>query len=287
MLETGNNISSSQHLSIRIFADGFSFYIHTTDQRLIGSRSFTWTKDKQEDGLQKPDDRAQANRLQQVLADNKILPSAFSSVNILMATPSTRIPLDGFRKEEAEVLYRLVYPKSKGQRILYNVLPYLEIVELFALEPALAELLTGMFPAAHFYGQHTLLLERLARRTPAVASRKQLFVYADNSRMSVFALEGRSLHFANSYPATNLADITYFLLYIWKTLELQAETDECILLGNGIVPHQDIASSLRRYLRNVTVPSPSQLFNVTGIPTNLQPPPLDVYPLILNATYPL
>lgn len=287
MLETGNNISTSQRLSIRITADGFSFYIHTAEQRLLSVRSFPWRTDLPDEQPQKTKGCQKATQLRQVLKDNKLISPTCSSVNILVCTPSTRIPLEGFHKEDTENLYRLIYPSSQGVQVHYNVLPSLEVVELFALEPEISDMLAECYADVHFYGKHTLLLERLARLVPAMPPRQRLFVYTDGNGMSTFAFNGKSLRFANSYPAENIADITYFLLYIWKTLELQAETDECILMGGGTVSHLEIISSLRRYLRNVSVLAPSRLFNLASIPRSIQQPPLDVYPLILNATYPL
>ena len=64
----------------------------------------------------------------------------YDEVNVYADYPSTRIPLDEFRSEEAQALYRLTFGNDSltGMNMHYEMLPALETIEVFVIDAEIA-----------------------------------------------------------------------------------------------------------------------------------------------------
>ena len=126
MLETGNRRLTEQELSIRIYSDGFSFY----------------TPHSQKDVKLRPNESLE-KALEDAFKTNALLRPDYDEVNIYADYPSTRIPLDEFRSEEAQALYRLTFGQDslQGMNMHYEMLPALEVIEVFALDATIEEII--------------------------------------------------------------------------------------------------------------------------------------------------
>jgi hypothetical protein len=77
-----------------------------------------------------------------------------------------------------------------------------------------------------------------------------------------------------------LNDSLYFLLYVWRQLNLQQQHDELHLVGD--IPHQEeLMADLRRYLRRAYVINPTADFNRQPI-TQIKGMPYDLMTLIVK-----
>ena len=268
MQETGNNQHKTYSLSIRISADGFSFYC-CSPQFLPAIENESYRFDT---------DSNQAAVIEKALSTSNLLKRNYTTVQCLIAGPSIQIPLEYFRKEEATAFYQLSYAETEARKTYYNILPSLEIAEVFTVDKTVEEVLRQHFPQIRFFHIHTMLLEKMALQ-PA-SENQHLYVYLHDKSMFTFCFNGQQLEFANTFAADETGNLTYFLLSVWKDLEFDAEKDVCVFLGNHTLI-QDVTASLSKYIRHINKLPASQLYRRSSL---AQAPdvPLDILTLLLN-----
>ena len=116
MQETGNNLSYTNNISIRVHADGFSFYCYTPHSvPAIKKETFNLSSEK-----------SAAESLNDAIIQSSMLKLEDKAVYGLISSPSIQIPLEYFKKEEASALFHLTYTHQQEKKIYYNILPHLE-----------------------------------------------------------------------------------------------------------------------------------------------------------------
>lgn len=199
-------------------------------------------------------------------------------VQALLTGESIQVPLQMFKKEEANALFSLAHPKASANKIFYNILPSLEIAEVFCIERELEDILVKRFPSIRFYHIHTMMLEKLVLNTGTGAER--LYAYFHDNKMFVFSYNGQQLLYANTFIATECDNLVYYVLSVWKELGRQPATDKCLFIGNNnLMP--DVIRSIKRYIRNVEWLSPADLYRRSSL-AQTKNIPFDVLTLLLN-----
>ncbi len=233
MQGTGNNRLIEQELSIRIFSDGFSFSTPQSQKEVRVEKGQSFLK-----------------ALEKAFAELVLLRPDYDEVNVMAAYPSTRIPLDEFRSEEAQALYRLTFGQDSltGMNMHYEMLPALEVIEVFVLDQKIEELILQYYPHATIHSYFGQLMNRtLPRDKRKTGTERRLYAHTGGGLLLVFAFQEGKLLFANSFEANTTANQTYFLLYVWKTLGLNQHNDTLILLGQD----RQMQTTLARYITNI------------------------------------
>ena len=230
MLVTGNKKYTEQELSIRIYSDGFSFY----------------TPHSQKDVKVKKDETLN-DVLEEAFRTNALLRPDYDEVHIYADYSSTRIPLDEFRSEEAQALYRLTFGKDslQGMNMHYEMLPALEVIEVFVVDAEIEATILRHYPHASihsYFGQ--LMNKMLSKDKRQRGTEKRLYVHSNGSQLFMFTYENGKLQFANSFEATTLSNQLYFLLYVWKQLSMDQRNDVCMLLSKD----KTLEAELRKYI---------------------------------------
>ena len=275
MPATGNKSLNMQSLSIRVAADGFSFFVCDSQvTSLIRGQHFRL-----------PEGENLAEKLRHELGKSDYFHRGIDQVFVVMCTPSTRLPLEAFRRDEAAALYDFTFSATSQtpHRVSYNILPQLEVVELFAVPVDVEEAILQYYPMARFFGQRAMLLERLLHyeeTTSATASRLYLFQESARQLTLISFAEGH-LHFANTFSFESPTDALYYVLAVWRQLEFDAQTDELMLLNSSDANQEAFRSQLMQYILRVTTLTPSDLFPRVSLAGEKEIP-LDLMALLLN-----
>lgn len=236
---TGNKSLLSYSLSIRICADGFSFLVYS-----FGSGQLLL-----QDNVHCAEGETMEQALDRGLQLPRIAGHHYERVVLYSTSPGTRVPLDEFRREDMLAIYRLTFTgiSPKTEDMCFQVIPSLDVVEIFTLQPAVIDTLRSHFPSALVQGLYGTIISRVAEmQQGSVLSVSTHAVVLDGGLMIVVLRKGR-LSFANVFRATTNADKLYFLLYVWRTLSLDAWHDSCTLYG----AEEEFYNDVRQYLANV------------------------------------
>ncbi len=274
MPATGNKSYHPLSLSIRLRADGFSFFVcDLQTSSLIRGEHFL-----QSDNL------SLADQLSRELSRPDYFNRQIDQCFVLVSTPSTRVPLEEFRREDATALYEFTFASTGKdiQRVAYNILPQLECAELFAIPTEIEETILQFYPTARFFASRAILMERLMlleEDQPQDSAR--LYLCPEPEGFSLFAFDGRRLRFANTFQSAAVPDALYFILNVWKSLGLDALKDRLKIVAHEDGYDEELRIDLAEYLLAIDILTPDDIFSRVPL-TREKQVPLDLMALLLN-----
>lgn len=252
MAEQGNNINKKK-LSIRISRDAllFATYNPTLDPQL-----------EYEPYVNNSRISIAAN-LREAVKEVNLALQTYYRVHVMLDAPSLLVPLEEFQEDTVEALYQHSFPYKDNEEVTYNVLPYLNAVSVFSINKDLNLVLKDNFRTFHLFTTAAPVWHHLHTRSFTGVHRK-LYGYFHDKILEIFCFNQNRFKFANSYEAPHSHDAIYFLLYVWKQLNMDAEKDELHIAGD--IPEKDwLISELRKYLRNAFIINPSADFNRNAV----------------------
>lgn len=190
--------------------------------------------------------------LEKTLRRPHLMEYTFQSVELLVLSPSTCVPLEYFRREEVFPLYNLTFPSlkvSKGE-VHYQILPSLEVVELFSLNQQIRQTVQDVYPDVEIVS-----LEGRAIETIANADRKlqddsiHFYAMIAPKNMLICCFKEQRIYFATTYTADNDADRLYYIMGAWKNLQMD-ESTQPLYLNNASTELQNQA---KRFIPNTIV----------------------------------
>lgn len=199
--------------------------------------------------------------------EETILPGdSYKQVNVLVADSRyTLVPLELFEDEQAATLFYQNHTAHDNELILYNVLRRSNIVVLFAMNKSAHNYLCELYPHVRFYAQASAFIEHFALESRQSTNRK-LYAHIQKERVDLFVYDRNRLLMNNSFGCKHTSDRVYYLLYVWKTLELDQELDELHLCG-PLPGQDDLLNQLRNYIRQVSIMNPSINLDFQAIAT--------------------
>lgn len=214
-----------------------------------------------------------AANLREAIKTSPLIASTIRRVQVLTDSKVLMVPLEQFEENKAETLYRHSYPQSGQDTITYNVLPTLNAVAVFCINKDLHMVIHDRFDKVSFLHVMTPVWHYLHQRS-FTGHRNKLYGYFHDKQLDIFAFQQNRFKFCNSFEASRPHDALYFLLYVWKQLNLQPEHDEMHIVGD--IPERDwLLQELRQYLQKAYAINPTAEYNrapatqIKGIPFDL------------------
>lgn len=223
----------SYSLSIRAYAGGFSFLVHSVASGEVAI----------EEKVPSYVSESETENFRRLLSHPRLSGMEFDRVRFLSNAPTTQIPLDEFRREDIVAVYRQVFTDSmvRAEDLAVQILPRLEVVCVYRQPAALERALREVFPQATMQNYNACLMEYAASHSQGVRSsdyeggyRGSVAFHAvvtDEELLIVAVSRGRLLY-ANTFACDNDADRLYFLLSVWRLLEMDGQYDRCNIYGD-------------------------------------------------------
>ncbi|MCR5779200.1 MAG: DUF3822 family protein [Bacteroidaceae bacterium] len=270
MPATGNKSYHPLSLSIRVYADGFSFFVcDPQTSSLVRGEHF-----RNAEGV------PVAQQMMQELGKPDYFNRQIDQAYVLICSPSTRVPLEGFHRDEAEAIYAFTFAHEDMTRlrVAYTILPQLESVELYAIPRDIEETILQFYPTARFFASRAMLMERFLNYDKDVDSAyRRLYLSPEAGGFTLLAFDNGHLAFANTFAVSSTADALYFVLNVWQTLGLQAMKDHLVLC----TADDELRKAVAEYLMHVDVLSDIDLFPRVPL-TREKEVPADLKALLLN-----
>ena len=275
MPATGNKSYHPFSLSIRIHADGFSFFVcDPQTSSLVRGEHF-----------RRSDSVPLAQQLQQELCKPDYFNRQIDQAYVLISSPSTRVPLEEFHRDEASALYALTFANEDmtAVRVAYTIQPQLESVELYAIPLDIEETVLQFYPTARFFASRAMLMERLLRydEDTQIEGAQRMFLCPEENGFSLYAFADGHLRFANCFATEHTADSLYYALNTWQTLGFQALKDHLVLCLATETEAEALKQALAEYVLHVDVALHNDLFPRVPLAREKQVP-ADLKALLLN-----
>ena len=173
------------------------------------------------------------------------------TARVLISTPVLMVPIEQFQEEDAATLYLHAFPRSEKEVVKFNVLPSLNAVCVFCINKDLLMVLTDHFNDVQLMHAMIPVWNYLHQRS-FTGHRSKMYGYFHDKQLDIFSFQQNRFKFCNSFETTRAHDSLYFLLYVWKQLNLKPEHDEIHILGD--IPEQDwLLDETRKYVKNAYV----------------------------------
>ena len=127
---------------------------------------------------------------------------------------------------------------------------------VFPLHRETRQLLTQRFGSLHIkpcvwpLWCHLHTTDQHLRRNP-------LYGYFHDGSLDIFRFQHDRFRFYNRFTVEHAPDALYFLLYVWRQLGMDAETDHMVLVGRQPA---DLSERMERHLRHVVTLQPTEEF---------------------------
>ena len=215
-----------------------------------------------------------AANLREAFKTSDLLLQAPPRVLLMVDADVLLVPVEQFSEETMDDMLHHAFPQSKGDLTTYNVVPDLNSVAIFPIGRDLRLVVDDHFSDVQTSIAASPVWRHLHKRSYTGQNRK-LYGYFHEKRLDVCCFQQNRFRFFNTFEAGRSHDALYFLLYVWKQLQLSAESDELHLAGN--VPDAEwLTSQLRRFVQRVFTVNlqadsqPSALTLPPGMPYDLQ-----------------
>lgn len=268
MQMTDPSLSDQHTLSIRLSEDGFSFaiYPHLADGEPL-FRTFHVN----------PQHSLAAN-VKEFLTRAEELKLSHGQTNILIHTPRyTPVPFELYEDDQSETLFYQNLPKRNNEVILCNILSKSNVAILFSIDKLTHQLLSDQFPKARFFVSISPITEYLTLRNRQDADENEMFAVRHPEQIDILVFKRHRLTLVNSYQAPNDSDKNYYLLDVWKQLEMDRQADRLLFCGSR--PQEEQISFLSTYLKNISTITPRTEFRNTPM-SRIPEVPFDILSLI-------
>ncbi|MCR4957502.1 MAG: DUF3822 family protein [Prevotella sp.] len=259
-----DNLSlSTQRLTIRIGRGTLAMLVQNT-----GSDDIVYEPYVVRSGV------SMAANLREAFKTSDLLLQAPPRVRVLLDSDVLMVPVEQFDEKSMADMHNHAFPRNEQDAIYYNVLPDLNAVAVFSMNKDLRLVLDDHFQDVRLVTAIQPVWRYMHQRS-FTGVRYKLYAYFHEKRLEVFSFQQNRFKFCNSFDASKPKDAVFFLLYVWNTLQLQAEYDELHLMGD-IPGENSVIDELRQYLQKVYVINPAADFNqhpvtaVKGVPYDLQ-----------------
>lgn len=214
-----------------------------------------------------------ANLREAFKTNDLLLQTTTQRARVLIDTDVLVVPVELFSEDTMDDMMHHAFPDTAADAVAYNVMPYLNAVGVFAVNRDLRLVLDDHFRDVQLLAALGPVCHHLHQRSFTGTARK-LYAYFHEKRLDVMCFQQNRFKFYNAFEAGRTYDALYFLLYVWKQLQLSAQQDELHLVGDIPEPER-IMQQLRRFVQKVFVVNPqadfqqSPVAGVKGMPYDL------------------
>lgn len=242
MQATGSDSPQNTYrLSIHLLVDGLSVYVYNSSGTVVrhACRNFS--------------DANTPARVATVRAFLSELDSAkerYEQVELVAHSPATYVPVELFRRSDMMSLYRLTFSSLKlnNADIRHRILPSLDVVEIFSINHALVTAVSEFYPQIQVLGRcGQVVCQAVECVRTLTDDEPRMYVQQDATELHVCVVQGTQLRFACAYPALTDEDRLYYLLAVWRNMELDAQKTLCLL--SNISEH--FCQEVKNYILNV------------------------------------
>lgn len=186
------------------------------------------------------------NKLSKLIAGQYKKVSCFVVNNL-----STIVPVPLY--EDSRKIHYLQFNAalSENEIVIADDIKNLDARNVFALPGDLQKQLYRMFPGIQFHHFSSALIAGLlaVNKNQTV---KKLYVHVQPNQFEAIVIEGKHLHFYNTFNYQTAEDFIYYLLFVCEQLQLNPETIETVLLGD-IEKSSEYYSLAYKYIRNIKI----------------------------------
>jgi hypothetical protein len=248
------NSTENYELSVELSTDSLTFCV------LDGIRNkFIMLRSSQPENNRK----YSSEEISEMISRDDFLTRKYKKVSIVMPSPrSTLIPSPLFDPGRKDEYFAFNHIQSENSLVLNNKIADPDSFIVYAISQPLFDLVKNKWPGAYPFHHLKPLFEhfKVFRRN---SDENYIHIHLERDFFNLIIYSHNKLIFCNSFNYRNISDILYYILNIFKDLNLNQE--ETIYLSGQTERYNDLCSNLSLYIRNVRFAEPSGSFTFSYV----------------------
>lgn len=241
--------SEQYTLSIRLSADGFSFFIYSPEGQKLKFYFYAVNEAY-----------SMTANIKKWISQTEELKLKYRKVNIVVdSNRFTTIPFDVYDDENSEKLFYYNQLPINNEIVLCNILGESNLTLLFGMDKYTHQFLHEQFPQARFYASMSTISELLCKQKE-IQIDGTLYAYLRKDKLEIYAFIANKLQLINSYTCQQAHDRIYFILAVWEQLNFCQEKDILCLIGNKRIK-EEVIQEVEQYIRNINSLNYEDLLN--------------------------
>jgi hypothetical protein len=236
------------HLSIQAELNGLSFCILDIEERkYIGLRNYSFGNIFSIEEY--------VNRLAELFKEDGLLNIKFKSVSFIYLTrKSTLIPQSYFDKTDLKTYFKFNQSINELDEINYNYLSEINAYNVFVIPNYIANEAIKWFGSIKLFHQATPFIKSIFAKD---ADREADCVYVNiNNRFIDIAVASKEqLYLYNTFQYQNETDLLYFVLYIYKHLNMHTQRNKLLISGEQS-DNIKYYNALKKYIKSISYLEP-------------------------------
>lgn len=224
---------NSYSLSIRIYSDGFSFSVLEKDELLVRIQKQVTTPHET------------ANRLHEELQNQHLYEAEFKAIEVIVYNAAfTLVPRTLFRTEDAASWLQLNPTAHTADGDIYtDDLEAFGCTNVYVMPMAISAFLKTLTPAIKVQHGISKLLQQDVQQAQLHTG---IFMFPTQQDIFAVALSDNKLLLANSYNYQTPEDAVYYIMNIYKQLDLSITNVKCYI--NTTETGAEIKKALKQYI---------------------------------------
>jgi hypothetical protein len=253
------NATENYELSVELSAESLTFIILDSIRN-----KFIMLRSSQTENSR----RYTTDEISDIIIKDDFLTKKYKKVNIIMPSAKfTLIPAPLFDPGRKDDYFSFNHVHPENDLVFNNKLTDPDSFLVFALSKPLYDLVKNVWPGMNPF-HHLKPLFGFLSENRRNSGEHYIHVHVERDFFNLFIFNS-SLKFCNSFKYRNISDILYYILNIFKGMNIKQE--ETIHLSGQTERYDDLYSTLSLYVRNLKFAEPSgnftfsYVFNETGL----------------------
>ena len=174
----------------------------------------------------------------------------------------TLIPSPLFDPGKKDEYFTFNHIKEEGNMIIANKISDPDAYLVFSVSKPFSDLINSFYPGVHPYHHIKPLFDHISHSRKSVNG-NYIHIHVEREFFNLIIFNHNLLKFCNSFNYRNISDILYFVLNVFKNLDIKQE--ETIYFSGLTEKYDDLSSNFSIYVRNIKFAEPSGNFTFSYV----------------------
>jgi len=248
------NSTENYELSIQVSPDGFSFcLLDTIRNKFVLIRSFEPEENKYFNAV----------KIKELLNKDDFLTRQYKKVNLVMPSPKfTLVPAPLFDPGKKDEYFTFNHITDKNSTIIANKLSDPDSFLVFSVSKSIYDLITSIYSGIYPYHHIKPLFNHISHSRKSVHG-NYIHIHVERDFFNLIIFNYNILKFCNTFNYRNISDILYFVLNVFKNMDIKQE--ETIYFSGLTEKYDDLSSGFSMYIRNIKFAEPAGNFTFSYV----------------------
>jgi hypothetical protein len=248
------NSTENYELSVQVSPDGLSYcLIDSIRNKFVMIRSFGAEDNKY----------FNSDKIKELISNDDFLTRRYKKINCVMPSSKfTLVPAPLYDPGKKDEYFSFNHNLDEGNIILANRTVDPDAFIVFTVSKPICDLVKSFYPGVHLHHHVKLLLNHASSERRRISG-NYIHVHIERDFFNLIIYNNDILRFCNSFAWRNISDILYYVLNVFKNLDIKQE--ETIHFSGLTEKYDDLSSGFSLYVRNIKFAEPSGNFTFSYV----------------------